>query len=443
MSNRSPGSQIWRFTIAASLFAFVTICCFASETDCQIQGRAGDNTESLLALAHRIEHACAKDVDFLFNFGLLLSAQGHYDLAVDRLESALMRAPDHWPARIEYAIALEGAGDRPSADALLAELEADPALPDALRAELQVRRQQWRLQGTIGKWYWRQSLALLAGHDNNLLGSPRISSLSLTLPNGSLPVTLDPSARPRDGAFTRLDWRQDIRYLNNDGSYWNAALAANLRFAPGQSETDFSLAGVALERIAPGQHGLYLQTAAQNLNTTNGDIYRIVGIGGGWDFNHQTYSCRTRLGMEAQYRLFPRTEILKGQYLGILAQANCPRSGWLVRLRGGAEHAEYDNRPGGDQRRLAIHVGKTTIMGKHQWLLDASHEYQQDERGFSPLLENNLTRKINKAIYRIEYAYLNQNIEPLLGIELLEQRSNLALYTTSTLMGYLGLRWTW
>lgn len=82
-------------------------------------------------------------------------------------------------------------------------------------------------------------------------------------------------------------------------------------------------------------------------------------------------------------------------------------------------------------------------MGKHQWLLDASHEYQQDERGFSPLLENNLTRKINKTIYRIEYAYLNQNIEPLLGIELLEQRSNLALYTTSTLMGYLGLRWTW
>lgn len=415
----------------------------AANTDCQLTPLAAETADALIARAQKQEIDCAKNVDFLFNFGLLLSTKGLYDLAIDRLEGVLMRSPDHWPARIEYAIALEGIGDRNSAEALVAELEADPALPESLRTELQVRRRQWQTQSNGGKWLWRHSLALLAGHDDNLLGSPRITSLSLTLPNGSLPVTLDPSSRPRSGPFTRLDWRQDARYINSDGSYWNAALAANFRFAPDQSETDFSLAGFALEHVSPGQHGIYAQMAIQNLNTGSGDIYRLAGFGSGWDFNHQTYGCRTRVGLEAQYRTFPRTNILNGQYLGALLQASCPRSGWLIRTRLGAEHAEYDNRPGGDQSRAALTVGKNTIWGRHQLTADINLEYQQDTQGYSPLLEHNLRRKINKSIYRLEYAYLNPRLEPVAGIEFLEQRSNIALYTTSTLMAYVGLRWLW
>lgn len=442
MFNPILGSQIWR-TLATACVLIFSAQAEASETDCQLQATPGETSEALITRAQRIEPDCSKDVDFLFNFGLLLSSNGLYDLAIDRLEGVLMRAPGHWPARIEYAIALEGAGDRSSADALLAELEADPTLPESLRAELQVRRRQWQLHSTGGKWHFRHSLALLLGHDNNLLGAPRTTSLSLTLPNGTLPVTLDPSSGPRSGMFTRLDWREDARYVNVDGSYWNAALAANFRFAPNQSETNFSLAGLALERIAAGQQGIYGQVAIQNLNTTSGDIYRLIGIGSGWDLNHQTYACRSRLGLEAQYRLFPHTEILNGQYLGVLIQALCPRTGWVIRLRAGAEHAEYDKRPGGDQTRLAIHVGKTTTWGNHQVTTDFSHEQQQDNEGFSPLLENNLRRKINKSIYRIEYTHLDKKIEPIAGMEWLEQKSNLPLYRTSTFMAYIGLRWLW
>lgn len=415
----------------------------ANTPDCQLRAAGNQSSEALIARAQQLEHECTKDVDFLFNYGLLLSGKGLYDLAADRFEGVLMRAPNHWPARIEYAIALEGIGDRSAADALLSELEVDPGLPENIRAELQVRRRQWQAQRSDGKLLWRHSMTLLGGYDNNLLGSPRITSLSLTLPNGTLPVTLDPSSKPRAGGFTRLDWRQDARYINNDGSYWNAALAANFRFAPGQSETNFSLAGFALERISPGQHGFYAQMAMQNLNTASGDIYRLAGIGTGWDLNHQAYSCRTRVGMEMQYRTFPRTEILNGQYLGALLQASCPRSGWLVRLRAGGEHAEYDIRPGGNQIRTAISVGKNTIWGKHQVFADVNLEHQQDSRGYSPLLENNLTRKINKSIYRIEYTYLDQTIEPIVGIERLDQRANIPLYNTSTLMAYIGLRWLW
>lgn len=444
MSDGRPSIPFWRQLAAGCSLLAASGALYGTDANiCTLKALPDETREALVIRAHQQEGKCHHDADFLFAFGQLLSSEGLYDLAVDRLEGAIMRRPDHWPARIEYAIALEGAGDRSSAESLLAELETDPALPEALRTELQVRRRLWQSESVSRKLLFRSSLTLLGGYDNNLLGSPRISSLSLTLPNGTLPVTLSPNNQPIEGSFARFDWRQDIRYINHDGSYWNAVFAANLRYAPGHSETDFSLWGLGIERIAPGQHGPYIQMALQNLNTSSGDIYRLAGVGSGWDLNHQAYQCRSRLGLEAQYRYYPQNKTLNGQYAGLLSQASCPVSGWSIRLRTGLDHAEYDNRPGGDQWRAAAHVGKTTSWDRHQVSVDIDYEYQRDELGYSPLLENNLRRRINKTIYRIEYTHLNRQIEPVVGIEWLDQRSNIKLFATDTLMAYFGLRWLW
>ena len=71
-------------------------------------------------LAH--EPTCRKDVDWLFWVGQALNTLRRYPEAADRLESVLMREPDHWQARVEYLVALEGSGEIPSARALQAEL---------------------------------------------------------------------------------------------------------------------------------------------------------------------------------------------------------------------------------------------------------------------------------------------------------------------------------
>lgn len=388
------------------------------------------------------EYECRKDVSYLFAVGQALNTLQLYDQAVDRLEGALMLEPNHWPAQIEYAIALEGAGDRSSADALLAQLETEPALPEPLRATITERRKRWRLPAAL-TLITRQSLALIGGHDNNLLGSTQTSQLDLTLPNGTLPVALDPNARPRAGGFGRLDWRQDIRLIRDDGSYWNLAVGANIRLAPGNSDTNFNLFGLTLERVSPNQHGPYLLGAIQNLNTETGDIYRLVGLGAGLDQAWSNDACRTRVGGELQHRLFPQVEPFNGFYGGLLAQAQCLATGWHARLRVGKDTAEYNKRPGGDQLRAVLLVGKQTTVGVHRVNLELDLEHQADETGFSPLLENNLRRKVNKASYRIEYTMAGKSVEPLLGVEWLKQRSNLALYDISTRIAYLGLRWTW
>ena len=411
---------------------------------CALLAQPGESSEALIARAHALEGGCYRDPDFLFAFGQLLSSAGLYDLAVDRLEGVLMRRPGHWPARIEYAIALEGAGDRSSADALLAQLELDPALPEGVRLELQIRRKRWQGQASAAtRLLWRQSLTLLAGYDNNLLGGPRVTSLTLTTPDANLPVALDPSNHPREGAFSRLDWRQDLRRVNQDGSYWNTALAANLRYAPGNVGADFSLLGLGVERVAPAQHGGYFQFSVQNLSTRSGSIYRYAGAVAAWDMAHQAYRCRSRLGGELQYRYYPGNLLLNGEYAGLLAQVACPESGWAFRVRSGVDSAEYHERPGGHQARFGMHLGKTTAWGQHQLSLDFDYELQYDQRGFSPLLENYLRRKVNKSVYRIEYVYLTRDLEPIAGVEWLDQRSNLSLYRTDTLMAYIGLRWVW
>lgn len=412
-------------------------------SSCEVEARPGESPSDLVARLLPEEVGCKKNVTFLFALGQLLNSLKLYDQAVDRLESVLMQQPDHWPAQLEYAIALDGAGERLSADALLAQLEEEPRLPVALLRTIRERRQLWQLAATESVTLWRHSLSLIGGHDNNLLGSTRLSQLDLTLPGGILPVTIDPGSQPRAGGFGRIDWRQDVRFLRSDGSYWNIGFAANFRHAPVHSDTDFNLFGLNLERVGPRQQGAYFLAALQNLNTQSGDIYQMAGLGSGIDLAADEGACRSRLGGEVQYRSYPRVSVLNGSYAGAMLQTQCVQSGWHARLRYGYERAEYGNRPGGDQIRAGFLVGKQTSIGAHRLNAEVDYEHQADQEGFSLLLENNLRRKINKTAYRLEYTYLNTIVEPIIGLEWLEQRSNLTLYKVDTRIVYAGLRWTW
>lgn len=428
--------------IPAILLALASLSAHAGEPSaCPTQAQPGETPAALLARLQPHALNCKRDITYLFTLGQLLNTLQHYDQAIDPLESVLMQQPDHWPAQLEYAIALDGSGDRISADALLAQLEQEPRLPPELQPIIAQRRQQWQ-QASTPPILTQNRLALIAGYDDNLLGSTRTTQLDLTLPNGTLPVLLDPSGQPKAGNFQRLDWQYDIRRPASDGSYWNLQLAASARHAPSHQDTNFNILGLSLEHISPNQQGPYLQLAAQNLHTQGGNIYRLAGLGSGLDLAAGRH-CVSRLGAELQHRQFPQAAIYNGIYSGLLLDTHCPQSGWHGWLRYGRDFAEYDNRPGDDQNRAAIHVGKYTTFGPHRLRLEVDLEHLADDNGFSPLLENNLRRKINKTIYRLEYKTTLAGIEPAIGIEWLAQKSNLPLYDVRTRMAYLGLNFRW
>ena len=430
-----------------TLFSLVAAFpALANEPDerspCLIDTQPGELPATLLdrILPHAMH--CKRDIDFLFTLGQLLNTLQQYEQAIDPLESALMQQPDHWPAQLEYAIALDGTGERTSADALLAQLENEPRLPHDLKPIIQQRRKQWQQASAPPPILTQHRLALITGYDDNLLGSTRTTQLNLTLPNGTLPVLLNPASQPKAGSFQRLDWQYDIRRPAFDGSYWNLQLAATARYAPSHQDTNFNILGLSLEHISPNQHGPYLLFAAQNLHTKDGNIYRLAGLSSGLD-RAISRTCASRLGAEAQHRQFPQATIYNGIYSGLLIETHCMQSGWHTRLRYGRDFAEYDNRPGDDQNRSALLIGKQTTFGPHRINFEVDLEYLTDREGFSPLLEENLKRKINKATYRLEYKTTLNGIEPTAGIEWLTQKSNLPLYDVRTRMAYIGLNFRW
>ena len=403
--------------------------------------RASDLPQQIGA-AMLTEAACNRDIPFMFWLGQALNTLQHYDLAVDRLERVLLLDPDHLAAQIEYAIALEGSGERSAADALLEQVAADSRLTAAQREVIVVRRRAWAFALPPG-YAHRQTLALLAGYDNNLLGSTRTTQLELTLPDGSLPVILDPTSRPRSGIFGRLDWRLDARLPAGQKGAWVMAVALSLRHTPAQSDTDFSQFGLVLERNGSGPWAPYGALTMQALGVQGRHVYQLTGVGFGLDADALgAGSCRGRLGVELQHRRYPDAQVFNGYYTGALLQALCG-DGWLFRLRAGQDSPEYDIRPGGRQDRIGFLAVRQMHLGAHRLNFEVDAEHQQDARGFSPLLEGNHRRRVNKAAYRLEYTHLGGRVEPFVGAEWLRQQSNLALYAVDTRIVYAGLRVAW
>ena len=68
---------------------------------------------------------------------------------------------------------------------------------------------------------------------------------------------------------------------------------------------------------------------------------------------------------------------------------------------------------------------------------------QEDQHGYSPLLENNLKRNINKTLYRLEYRTQIADLGPYIGIEYVDQNANLPLFRVSNQVIYAGVRAVW
>jgi hypothetical protein len=399
--------------------------------------------QALLDYALTHEARCNKDPDWLFWVGQALNSLQRYGEAAERLESALMIEPGHWQARIEYLVALEGSGEIPSARALIESLKDDPDVPQAIRQTLANRPLPdlplWREQGKTTY----SSLTLTLGHDSNLLGSPAAGTLELTLPEGKVPVTLSRDNRPRPGTHTRIDYRHQQQWPNQDGQrLWHALFTGNLRHAPGVSKADYIAYEARVENAAY-ERGPYLQAHLLGAINRNGEFYRQGGLEAGWERTRSGQLCRLRLGGEYQHRSHPLSKQLDGQYSGILLRNLCVSPGWKMELRIGQDRATHDQRPGGDRQRIQMALGHAINWQAARLYLDAEFEYIDDRKGYSPLLENNLKRNIKRQLYRIEFNKPLFAMEFLAGVELAKQRSNLALFTTESRSIYIGLRQLW
>ena len=436
--------------------------------------------------------ACQKDAVFLAALGQLLNRQERYLEAADHLERALMLDPDLKDAQLSYAIALTGSGDVISAQALVDNLLNDADLPAALRPLIARQKAMLASTRTVADphaWQKRFTLATRLGYDSNLLGSPNLSSLALTLSGQTIVLPLDENYLARAASYARADAQLEFSRTAPDGARWDAVASLRARTSPSIPTAGSTQVDLLLERntIAPSQattsgngsangngggngngSGSYVNGAVSSLRSNAGTRFIAWGLSGGWGaaWHSATAStCVARAGMEFQERKYEDNEVLSGRYNGITLSWSCENitgAQLLLGLKAGYDQAQDASRPGGSQQQASLRVGaylpQTSLMfaspspslralagsPRNGFLLDFEHSQQQDASGYSPIIDSGRSRKISRSAARVEYQYyFSKGFQGILGAEWVGQTSNIELFRLSSRGLYSGLRASW
>lgn len=400
---------------------------------------------------------CQKSVPWLAWMGQALNHLGRYPEAAEHLERAIMLEPAQAVLQLDYAVALAGSGDRLAAIQLLQALQIDPLLPQGLHASLQQQVDIWSAPrpSPLAVRHSRIYLSTRLGYDSNLLGTPNLTSLTLTLPGQSLQLPLDASYLRRPGYYSRLD----VGWTATQGA-WQLAASAGGRHSPQESGAELQQAQASAEHTS-AKH--YASATLGYLHNRGNSRYRTVGLSAGLQRSSAAQTCQTRSGLEWQNRHLSNNPVLSGHYGGLLWQTTCQIANananasantgfglqaWHLSARWGFDAPSQAHRPGGRQQQASL---RGVLMGsglahQHQWLLDAEIYRQQDASGYSPLLQANARRRLTRTALRFEYK-LPLPQQPAwqwaLGIEWQRQHANLPLFLQRSQGAYMALRTQW
>ena len=439
------------------IFAFLLLWSATAPAACP--GDAGEllpPRAELPALEKRLAGLaaeCGGQPGYLAYRGAVLNALGQPDAAAALLEQALLIDPARAGAQIDYAESLAALGDSTAAAALLRDLLARTDVPAELRPRLEQRlnavealRRFDALAGlrALAGTGWRRefSVTLRAGYDSNLNSAPSRDALTLTVPGGDAVLLLADRFRARSGSAALADASAYFARPLEGGAalqFYGEARARASASVPDTNYQQGQAVGAYSHPLTTGD--ALFSVGATGLRYGGQDLYHAVRLAAGRDWREPR--CRPRLGIESEWRRYPPAPELDGRFLGASAGVAClfGLNRLTVAVRGGEDSAESD-RPGGDQRQGDLRVAWIGALGDGSLSADLLLSRQQDASGFSPLLENNATRRLDRISLRLEYAYpVAPGWSLLASFDSTDQRSNLPLFDISSRAFYLGARW--
>ena len=416
---------------------------------------------------------CLQNAAFYAWRGAVLLALRQPAAAAEALERALLLDPNLPGAQLDYADALLGVGDTASARGLLAQVAQRTDLPISLRPLL-----ARELAATDpNAWRARWIFGTAQGIDSNLNNAPAASELTLTFPQGPVTFSLLEGSRPQRGSanLSAVQWlgikpagsqlwllQAELRSRHTESSatrYQQADVSASWLQAPDAPAqwivrtglTKVSFGGQALLQ------GARLSVLRQWQAKTPPAMTSATGQGAGVQASIAS-TCRPSAGAEVEARRYPASTELNGRYTGLLAGVNCsladvPDSTALVsqqqvslQLRLGSDQPDSSVRPGGSNRRLEVRATWEARLGAFKTSTDYSYTHQTDATGYSPLLADNLARRVSRHSLRAELArplpegWLG-GAEGFISLEVNRQLSNLAAFESRQKSFYTGLRW--
>ncbi|MGZ5016536.1 MAG: hypothetical protein ACXV8U_12175 [Methylobacter sp.] len=375
---------------------------------------------------------CSQDIDWLVRYAALLNAKKNYAEAADLLEGALMQYPEAKGAVEQYNKALAGLDSQSGAYS-----NAQPKQPNVLS-------QQWHIN---------TGLQMRSGYSDNLNQAPSHSTVQLTLPSGPVAVELQPQFRRQAGlgfesqltanamrtVADKLQWQVRGDLFNRQTEYGGYAdyQGANLLTSLAQYEGNGRETGVALGfNVLRYDSDVYLYASQLMLRHT----------GKQWAY------CQPQIGGDFLWQRQNGRPLLDSRYTGLMTGLICDTSLGLYSavISTGWDWAS-NQRPGGDQWRGKLDVvgiWPTNVISHDSFVRAYANILQSnDMQAYSPWLSNGATRSISRIGLGLDYDWpLNivaDNWRGVASVKWQNQNSNISLFETNTLEGWLGVRIAW
>ncbi len=402
---------------------------------------------------------CIDHAAFLALLGALLLEHGDAEQALVWLERSLLLDPANLGAQADMAFALAALGQPSALQDMAQSWRSRTDLPEALRARLYPAdsRSSFSLPNArLGlpertRWGVAGDLSLLVGHEDNLSRSPRLTEITLTIPDGEFVQPVNSQRRSGGAGLATASFL--AAYAPLPSTILRTGLALSARNAVQHRQTDFQQTQW-LFNATHSWKGLRAQVDYSSAWLTGrlGEPFRQQKTGLALDLTGA--SCRLRVGADHEERSFSFSSRLDSRAEGATLSGHCAvgsAQDWVASIsyRSARDRPVFDTRPGGEQTTRGWVV---RAAGPLFWGLKADASLRSsraaDTTGFNELLENNAVRTLSLRQMALELAYpfgssASPRAEVVLQLENAQQTSNLPLFSYRAESVYSGLRWSW
>ena len=407
----------------------------------------------------RLRSQCIDNADFLAWLGALVLDDGDAAQALSWLERALLLDPGNLGAQADHALALASLGEPVALQELSRSWRSRSDLPPALRAKLfpvEPRNAYALPRARLGytlrpTWGYQGGVSVMAGYEDNLDRSPRLTELSLTTPGGGvvLPVISVPRAGAAAQASASLFWA----FSPVPAAVLRSGFSGNLRAAPSERSTDWRQVQWTSEAVfTSSDWRTQADASAAWVSGALNEPYRLAR--GGLSAEVGASACRVRLAVAREQRRQSISTSLDATSAVWLAELHCPlpmARDWSISMSisDGRDRPESADRPGGPQQLQAYAfrwVGPLSAATRID--LNLRYVNARDSTGYSVLLEDNAVRRLALQQRSLELSHQLESygwpgVTAVLQWQSVKQASNLKLFAYGAVVYYGGLRWLW
>jgi tetratricopeptide (TPR) repeat protein len=341
-------------------------------------------------------------------------AQNQPAEAQELLQSVVNQYPDLAGAWLDLALLALQQSHYPEADEYLIALEQKfaPLPPEIAQAVARMReRVNAQLQpganpGSATHPKSQTALVMGSGYENNANSGLRMSTITLTTPDGDAILTVDPASQPKSSAYVRaglvhqvtqswlggeLNWQVQgqTRQYNSLSQY------SNMELLPQVTATHPQLLG----QITAGWQAIWLN----NRGAYQTPILR-------WQLDRTLAQCNWRNQIQAEERQYQQAGQLDSHWLAYRSTWQC-QSGATRRqvyVQLAQENATHANRPGGNTHHQSLGV-------QQEWLNALGHEghivqakadwlHAQDSGAYNSLLDHGNPRHLNRVDAQLSWS---------------------------------------